>query len=148
MTREIARWDPFRDMLGLRSEIDRLMGTMAGGPASTLPTRWAPSADVIERDDEVVVTAELPGVKDEDVEITVRDGVLRVAGRRELSEKVDEDRYHRIERSYGGFERTFVLPPGVDEDAIHAGIAYGVLKIVIPKPSAQEPRRIAVTPEG
>lgn len=149
MAREIVRWDPFRDMLGLRSEIDRLMGAMAqAAPRSTLPTRWAPSADVIERDDEIVITAELPGVKDEDVEITIDDGVLRIAGTRELSEEVDDDRYHRIERSYGGFERTFTLPPGVDEDAIQAGIAYGVLKITIPKPTAAEPRRIAINPGG
>lgn len=149
MTREIVRWDPFREMLGVRSEIDRLMGALAQArPSSTLPTRWAPSADVIERDGEIVITAELPGVADEDVEITVDEGVLRISGTRELSEEVDEDRYHRIERSYGGFERTFALPPGVDEDAISAGIAYGVLKIVIPKPAAGEPRRIAINPGG
>jgi HSP20 family protein len=147
MPREMVRWDPFREVVGLRSEIDRLTGAMAGPvPRSTLPTRWAPSADVIERDDEIVITAELPGVTDEDVEITVHDGVLRIAGARELSEVVDEERYHRIERSYGGFERTFALPPGADPDAITAGIAYGVLKVTIPKPTAPEPRRVTVAP--
>jgi HSP20 family protein len=149
MPREIVRWDPFREVMGLRSDIDRLMGALAGPmPRGTLPTRWAPSADVIERDDEIVITAELPGVRDEDVEITVDEGVLRIAGARELSEEVDEERYHRIERSYGGFERTFSLPAGVDPDAIRAGIAYGVLKVTIPKPAAASPRRVAVGTGG
>ena len=149
MPREMVRWDPFRDVLGVRSDIDRLMGALTGGaPRSSLPTRWAPSADVIEREDEIVITAELPGVKDEDVEITVHEGLLRIAGQRELSERVDDDRYHRLERSYGSFERTFPLPPGVDPDAISAGIAYGVLKITIPKPAAPEPTRVAVNPGG
>ena len=148
MSREMVRWDPFREVLGLRSDIERLMGTLGGSARSNLPTRWAPSADVIERDDEIVITAELPGVKDEDVEITLDEGMLRIAGSRELGEEVDDERYHRIERSYGGFERTFPLPAGVDPDAITAGIAYGVLKVTIPKPTAPEPKRIAVNPGG
>ena len=106
MPREMARWDPFRDVLGLRSDIDRLMGTLAGAaPRSSLPTRWAPSADLIEREDEIVITAELPGVADEDVEITIDEGVLRISGARDLTEEVDDERFHRIERSYGSFER-------------------------------------------
>ncbi|WP_217922327.1 Hsp20/alpha crystallin family protein [Miltoncostaea oceani] len=149
MPPEIVRWDPFRDVMSLRSDIDRLMGTLAGNaPRSSLPARWAPSADVIEREDEIVVTAELPGVADKDVEVTVDEGVLRISGARELTEEVDDERFHRIERSYGGFERTFPLPAGVDPDSIRAGIAYGVLKVTIPKPAAPTPRRIAVNPAG
>jgi HSP20 family protein len=83
-------------------------------------------------------------VKDEDVEITVHDGVLRIAGERRLQEEVTEEHAYRLERSYGSFERRFPLPPGVKEDDITAGIAYGVLKITIPKQTAAEPRKIAL----
>ncbi|HMN97850.1 MAG TPA: Hsp20/alpha crystallin family protein [Miltoncostaeaceae bacterium] len=139
-----ARWDPFADLLPMRREFERLLAPFQGGVASNLPTRWAPTADVIESDDAIVITAELPGVKDEDVEITVHDGVLRIAGERRLQEEVSDERAYRLERSYGAFERRFPLPPGVKEEDITAGIAYGVLKITIPKASAAEPRRIAL----
>lgn len=139
----LTRWDPFRELMGMRAEMDRLMQGAQG--ESRVPSRWAPSADVIENDREVVITAELPGVKDSDVEITVQDGMLRIAGERHLQDEVSREHYHRIERSYGGFERWFPLPAGVDEGDIHAAIAYGVLRVTIPKPRATEPRRIAVT---
>ena len=141
----LARWDPFRELADLRADMDRLF---ARPPAaeSRLPRRWAPAADVIERDDAFLITAELPGVTDADVHITVHDGVLRIAGERHLQDEVDDARFHRIERSYGAFERTFTLPPGVEEKDIHAAIAYGVLRITIPRAHAAEPRRIPVAP--
>lgn len=141
----IARWDPFRELADLRADMDRLFAR-APTPESRLPRRWAPATDVIERDDHILVTAELPGVKDEDVQITVHDGVLRIAGERHLQDEVDDARFHRIERSYGAFERTFTLPPGVEEKDIHAAIAYGVLRITIPRVQPATPRQIPVTP--
>ncbi len=124
-------------------------GDARGQRAALVAARaLGPVGDVIEREDEIVVTAELPGVADKDVEVTVDEGVLRISGARELTEEVDDERFHRIERSYGGFERTFPLPAGVDPDSIRAGIAYGVLKVTIPKPAAPTPRRIAVNPAG
>ncbi|MEZ0284825.1 MAG: Hsp20/alpha crystallin family protein [Thermoleophilia bacterium] len=146
--RDIIRWDPFRDLFALRAEMDRLLARVPGPGESSLPRRWAPASDVVETDDAIVITAELPGVKDEDVAITVENGVLRISGERRLEHETEDDRYHRLERSYGGFERTFPLPPSVDEDDINAGIAYGVLKISIPKPTATEPKRIAINPAG
>jgi|FEC22Drversion2_1045045.scaffolds.fasta_scaffold01658_6 HSP20 family protein len=147
MVTDIVRWDPLRELAGLRSELDRLFGRLAP-PEGRLPSRWAPTADVIEQDDAIIITAELPGVKDEDVQITVQDGVLRISGERRLEDEVREDRYYRLERSYGGFERTFQLPPGVREEDISAGIAYGVLRVRVPKPRAPEPRRIPINPGG
>jgi len=145
MYTDLARWDPFRQMSALRQEIDRALA--ATGEGSRLPSRWAPTADVIERDDEFLVTAELPGVKDEDLDVRVEHGTLVVSGERRLEDEVSEDRYYRIERSYGGFERRFPLPAGVGEDDIQASIAYGVLRVRIPKPSAPEPKRISVSKE-
>ena len=148
MLTDLIRWDPFRDLASLRADLDRMMARAPAAPESTLPRRWSPASDVIETDEAIVITAELPGVKDEDVHITVQDGVLRIAGERKLQEEVRDDRFYRLERSYGGFERTFPLPAGVKEDDISAGIAYGVLKITIPKPAAPEPKRIPINPGG
>ena len=148
MLTDLIRWDPFRDLASLRADLDRLIARAPAAPESSIPRRWSPASDVIETDDAIVITAELPGVKDEDVHITVQDGVLRIAGERKLQEEVKEDRFYRLERSYGSFERTFPLPAGVKEDDIKASIAYGVLKLTIPKPAAPEPKRIAINPEG
>lgn len=148
MLTDLIRWDPFRDLASVRADLDRLIARVPAGPESTLPRRWSPASDVIETADAIVITAELPGVKDEDVHITFQDGMLRIAGERKLQEEVKEDRFYRFERSYGSFERTFPLPPGVKEDDITAGIAYGVLKITIPKPAVPEPKRIAINPGG
>lgn len=147
MSIDILRWDPFRDLAAMRAEMERTMAR-AGAGGGTLPTRWSPVSDVVETEDAIVITAELPGVKDEDISITVQDGVLRIAGERNLEEEASGDRFHRIERSYGGFEREFRLPPGVAEDDISAGVAYGVLKVTIPKPSAPQPKVIAINPGG
>jgi HSP20 family protein len=141
MLSDIIRWDPLGDVGSLRAEIDRLVGQAATG---ALPHRWAPSSDIIEGEDGIVITAELPGVKDEDIHITVQNGVLRISGERRLEEEINQQRFHRLERTYGGFERRFTLPQGIREEDIHAGVAYGVLKITIPKASAPEPRVVAV----
>jgi HSP20 family protein len=146
MLTDIMRWDPFREVGSLRADMERLMSRAGAG--TTLPQRWSPASDVVESDDEIVITAELPGVKDEDIHITVQNGVLRISGERRLEDEVSDDRFYRLERSYGGFERAFALPPGVSEDDITAGVAYGVLKITIPKPAAPEPRVIAINPGG
>jgi HSP20 family protein len=147
MQSDLIRWDPVRELAAMRADMDRLFSRV-GSEESVLPRHWSPTADVIEKDDEILITAELPGVKDEDIEITVRDGMLRIAGERRLEDEVSDDRYHRVERSYGRFERTFPLPPGVKEEDISAAVAYGVLRIRIPKPTATEPRRIAVGSEA
>jgi HSP20 family protein len=146
MLTDIIRWDPLREFGSFGAELERLM--KRAGAGSTLPQRWSPASDVIETENTFVVTAELPGVKDEDIHITVQNGILRVSGERHLEEEVSEERSYRLERSYGGFERTFALPPGVSEDDISAGVAYGVLKITIPKSAAPEPKVIAVNPLG
>lgn len=146
MSGDITRWDPFRELSAMRAEMERLMARGAG--AGTLPSRWSPVSDVIETEDAIVITAELPGVKDEDVHITVQDGVLRISGQRRLEEETHDDRFHRIERSYGDFERSFALPRGVSEDAIRASVAYGVLKVTVPKPQGSAPKVIAINPAG
>ena len=95
-----------------------------------------------------MITAELPGVTDDDIHITVQNGGLRITGERAVQDDVSEEHSYRIERSYGTFERAFALPPGVSEDDISARVAYGVLKITIPKPAVPSPKVIAINPGG
>ena len=142
MYTDLMRWDPFRQMASLRHEMDR-----AAGEEGRLPRRWAPTADVIERPDEFLITAELPGVKDEDLDVRVEHGTLVISGERRLEDEVSDEHFYRLERSYGGFERRFSLPQGVGEDDIQASIAYGVLRVIVPKKSAPEARKIAVSSE-
>ncbi len=118
------------------------------GAGSTLPQRWSPASDVIETEDAVVITAELPGVKDEDIHITVQNGILRISGERHLEEEVSEERSYRLERSYAGSSGPSRCHPGSPKTTSRRGVAYGVLKITIPKPAAPEPKVIAVNPLG
>lgn len=143
--RSMIGWDPFADAWAMRREMERALERALPTGESRIPRTWSPVSDVVETDDAIVITAELPGVKDSDIEISIHDGVLTISGERRLEEEVSTDRAHRIERSYGAFARRFVLPEGVNEDDITAGVAYGVLKITIPKAmGAGEPRQIPV----
>lgn len=117
-------------------------------PEGVAGAPWRPVSDVVETDDAYVITAELPGVSDEDIEITTRGGVLTIAGHRTMQDEVTTDRMHRIERSYGDFARSFRLPDGVAEDDITAKVAYGVLRVEIPKRREPPARRITVAPAG
>jgi HSP20 family protein len=145
--RSMIGWDPFADVWAMRREMERALERSLPAGESRIPRTWSPVSDVIETDDEIMITAELPGVKDSDVEISVHDGVLTISGERRLEDETSTDRVHRIERSYGAFTRRFVLPEAVNEDDITAGVAYGVLKIRIPKAAtAGEPRRIRIEP--
>lgn len=116
---------------GLR-EIERALARVRLR-APRLSGPWTPTTDIVESDDEVVVTAELPGVSDADVDVRVEGGHLLISGHRRQEFSTDEGTYHQRERTFGSFARRFPLPAGAVEDAITAGVAYGVLKVTIPK---------------
>jgi HSP20 family protein len=139
----IVRWDPFRDITSLRDEMNRLfsrtLGETAGGQT------WSPAIDVIEQADAIVVKAELPGMKPEDIDIEVDDNVLTIKGERRFEEKVEDGRYYRLERSYGQFSRSLGLPQGVKADEISASFENGVLEVRVPKAEEVKPRKITVS---
>lgn len=143
--RDITYWDPFRDMHQLRSEIEGLIDRAASGAKSAVGAPWRPVSDVVETDDAIMITAELPGCKDEDVEVLVRGRLLTIRGTRTMEETSEDQHYRRVERSYGDFERSFRLPEGVSEQDIHAKVAYGVLQVKIPLPHATDTTRIPVS---
>lgn len=130
-----ARWDPLRDWLAIRQQLDRF----APGPGG-----WVPSVDLHETEDRYVVTAELPGIAREDIAIQVQDGRLTLSGARRGS-SVACEQFHRVERGHGAFSRTFQLPLPIAADAISADLRDGVLTVVVPKATEAAPRRIRVS---
>ena len=110
--------------------------TRAGG--------WEPAVDIYESDDAIVVRAELPGVEKNQVSVEVKDGILTLRGERKFERDVKEENYHRVERAYGSFHRSFTVPPGLDPEKVQASMKNGVLTIRLEKPEEAKPRQIAV----
>ncbi|MBM3817491.1 MAG: Hsp20/alpha crystallin family protein [Acidimicrobiia bacterium] len=129
-----TRWDPIRDLLAIQQRLDRF----APGPAG-----WVPPVDLHETPDRYVITAELPGLRREDLDIQMHDGQITISGVRREREAVCEQ-YHRVERGHGSFSRTFHLPVPVDVDAISADLRDGVLTVTCPKTGEPAARRISI----
>jgi HSP20 family protein len=134
-------------IFGLRREIDRLFDDAFTGRGSAT---WTPAVDIHETSKELRIDFELPGIRPEDVEIDVENGMLTVRGQKsaERKEEDEEGRYHLVERSYGSFFRSFQLPQGVDEGQIGADFDQGVLHVRIPKAALPQPRRIQIGGAG
>ena len=147
----LIRWRPTRDLLNIRDEVNRLFDNFFTGlperRRGLLEGEWAPSIDVAETDNEVVVTAELPGVKQDDVDITITDDVLTLKGEKKEEKEVKEKNYHRIERSYGSFQRSVSLPAGVQADKAKATYKDGVLHITVPTAEEAKPKQIKINVE-
>jgi HSP20 family protein len=147
----LIRWRPTRDLLSIRDEMNRLFDNFFTGlperRRGLLEGEWAPSVDIAETDNEVVVTAELPGIKQDDVDITITDDVLTLKGEKKEEKEVKEKNYHRIERSYGSFQRSISLPAGVQADKAKATYKDGVLHITVPKAEEAKPKQIKIDVE-
>jgi HSP20 family protein len=137
-------------VFGLRREIDRLFDDVFTGRGGSGAGSWRPAVDVHENANELRFDVELPGIRPEDIEINVENGVLTIRGEKSEERKEDdkEGRYHIIERSYGSFFRSFQLPQGVDDSQINADVDQGVLHIRIPKAALPQPRRIEIGRSG
>ncbi|MDY6795198.1 MAG: Hsp20/alpha crystallin family protein [Actinomycetota bacterium] len=147
----IVRWDPFRDLMGLQDDLNRLFrqGFFRGsGEGSKPAAAWVPSIDVYEREGKLVVEAELPGMSAEDIDISIDDRVLTVKGERTFTDEVKEEHYHRMERAYGSFERRIALPRDVNIDDIHASVTDGVLEVEMPEMEEVKPKKIPIKVEG
>ncbi len=141
----LVRWSPVRDMLTLQGEMDRMFGDVFGrrvSEESTLP--WAPPVDVEETADRYVVRAELPGLKEDDIKIRVEDNRLVIYGEKRREAEQTGTNYHRVERVFGQFERSFTLTHAVRQDKIEAIYRDGVLEVQIPKAEEAKAREIQV----
>jgi len=136
----IIRWDPFREMTQVQDQFNRLVDQVRGGRQES----WLPAVDVFDTKDAVVLKAELAGMDPDDIEIEVEDNVLTIKGARTLEDKVDEERYYRVERRFGSFQRSLALPQGVKPDDIQAGYEDGILTVRVPKAEEEKPQRIEI----
>ena len=143
----LVRWNPMRDMMSLRNEMNRLFEQAF---EEMPPSRWQPSTnwglavDVSENDEAFVITASVPGVKQDDLEITISDNVLTIKGEFKVDETIEEEKYHIRERRYGSFGRSLTLPVAVKADEVDASYENGVLKLEVPKAEEVKPRRIQI----
>lgn len=134
----LTHWDPFKEMEELQGRLAKLFSLGPtrfgnGGKEAITVTEWAPSVDITEDEKEYLIKADLPEVKKEDVKVTVEDDVLTITGERNLEKEEKGKKYHRLERSYGNFLRSFTLPPGAEGTKVSAEFKDGVLKVHLPK---------------
>lgn len=141
----LIRWEPVREMDTLQSEMNRLFdgffGARANGAAGR---RWIPAMDLVETESDFVLRADLPGMREDDVVIEVKDNVLTVSGERKAEHENRDEGYYRVERAFGGFSRSLTLPEGVDAESVTANFDAGVLEVRISKPAERKPQRIQI----
>jgi len=145
----IVRWlDPFRDLTGIQDRMNQIfedaLSRSRGRDEGMRTGMWTPAVDIYEKNDFVVVKAELPGVEKDQISVEVKDGILTLRGERKLERDVKEESYHRIERAYGSFLRSFSLPVSVDQDKVKAKFKDGVLEVELPKKEKAKPKQIKV----
>jgi len=147
----IVRWEPFRELSSLQTEMNRLFNTAfdtSPGGNGGGSRRWAPAMDLLETEDHFVLRADLPGMTQSDVNIELEDNVLTVSGERKAEHEEKREGFYRVERAFGSFSRSLTLPKGVDADAVTAGFDNGVLEVRIPKPEERKPRKITIGTAG
>ena len=138
----LVKWDPFREFNTLNERFGNFLGRNWDSPTST--TAWNPSVDIFENDNEVVFKAELPGMNAKDIEIKLENNVLMLKGERRFEKETDEKNYHRIEREYGSFSRSFALPTAVNAEKVTAEYKDGILKVTLPKKEETKPKPIKI----
>ncbi len=144
----IVRWDPFRDLITIQDRMNKLfeqtLARTRGDDEAVVPSAWSPAVDIYETADAIVLTAELPGLRREDIEIQLRDNTLTLRGERKFEREVKDENYLRIERSYGAFQRAFSLPTVVQQEKIKAVFRDGVLEVTMPKAEEAKPKQVKV----
>lgn len=144
----LVRWDPFRELEEVSDRLNRMFARPAAsrgaGKETMIVADWTPSVDISETEGEYQIKAEIPDVKKEDVKVTLEDGVLTIQGERKHEKEEKGKKYHRIERSYGSFVRTFSLPDVIDEEKVKAEFKDGVLNLHLPKSEKAKPKAIEV----
>ena len=142
----LMRMEPFRDLRAWNNTFDRFFGNRVGRVVDedTHVTRWSPTVDVSETPTEITFSVELPGFAKDEIDISLEENVLSISGERKFENEESRD-FHRVERWYGSFGRSFKLPATVDSSKIDAGLKDGLLTIHLPKVEEAKPRQIPVT---
>ena len=142
----LERWEPFRNLNDIQGEVNRLLDSFFGRPATvaTGERMWAPLADMYETKDDLFVTLELPGVREKDVSVSITGDMLTVKGERRCERDLKDEGYYRLERVYGKFERSIPLPIPVQAEKVKATYRDGVLEIRMPKVEEVKPKEIKI----
>jgi HSP20 family protein len=149
MRTTLSQFQPFRGVSTLQDQINRLFSeTFDRSSEEANLTPWAPAVDIFETEQNLVVKADLPDIKPEELDIRVENNILTIRGERKFEKKVNENNYLRVERSYGSFSRSFSLANTVNTEAIHADYRNGVLTLSIPKREEAKPKQIKVQVEA
>jgi HSP20 family protein len=146
----IIKYDPFREMRSLQDEVNRLFASSfsRGDDNELMRGAWSPSVDIFENKDQIVLEADLPGMRPEDVDISIENNLLTIRGERRFEKKDEGDNFHRVERSYGSFARSFTLPPTVSSENANAEFENGLLRLTLAKREEAKPRRIEIKATG
>ena len=145
MARNLIAWDPFREVSTMREDMERLFDSMLSRyPRERVQAVWAPSIDVEETNDAVIIRAELPGMKREDIKVTVAEDTVTISGERKYESDRKDRTFHRIERAYGSFQRAIALPVSVQGDKAEASYRAGVLELTMPKADRVKAREITI----
>ena len=152
MPANIVRFDPFEDMARLQREVNRLFedgsrSSGRGGAELASARTWAPAVDIFEDREEIVVKAELPGLRQEDIDIELTGDTLTLKGERKFEDAPRKDNYVRVERAYGQFQRSFTIGVPVRHDGVKASYKDGILEIRLPKSEETKPKKVQVTAE-
>ena len=147
---KLTKYEPFRELRGLHDEMNQLFSGFGKGFDANEFARgaWAPSVDIFEDQEKLIVEAELPGMNREDFELSVENNVLTLKGERKFEKKDERDNYHRVERQYGSFVRQFTLPQTVTAEGATADFENGVLRVALPKREETKARKIEITGGG
>lgn len=144
----LIRWDPFREISTLQERMNRLFSEVARrspvAEEEIIQGAWIPPVDIFETGDSIVIKAELPGISKEDITLEVKENTLSIKGEKKFEKDVKEESYHRVERSYGAFQRAFALPSTVQQDKVKAKFRDGILEVTIPKAEEAKPKQIKV----
>ena len=144
----LIKRNPLNELFSLQNRINRMFDEfyypLNMSDSDLGSWKWSPKADIYEKDDGIVIKAELPGVDKNDVEIDLNDRILKIKGERKSDSEIKDENYYRKETSFGKFERAFTLPVDVNSDQIKAEYKDGLLKIEIPKPEGQKPKQISI----
>lgn len=145
----LIRWNPSRgtDLWNMQREINRMFDSFfqGGGRDEDFgPGLWTPAVDIAEQENDYVVKIELPGISKDDVKITLESNILTIRGEKKREQDLKEENYHRVERSYGAFQRSFTLPTTVRSDKIDASYKDGILTVLLPKAEEAKPKQIEV----
>jgi HSP20 family protein len=146
----ITRWRPFRDVISIQDEMNRLFDDFFGRPITRpewAEVAWCPCVDVSETKDDVIINTEIPGMSKDDVKVSVQDNILTLSGEKKQEKEEKDANYHRVERSYGSFSRSFTLPTTVQPDKVKAAYRDGILRITLPKSEEVKPKQIPITVE-